>query len=247
MKILWRKVGGWVWGCAHEILRLLSWICEWVRIGYWHEIYEVRRQENHGYILGWLRYLFAILPLLTLHKWLTVKYQSYSSQELKNTGKLFIYKRVEIWDVLSWVILQGLIIIFILVWPIWVQNSLATVGIVFLCFRLFEIFQSWVSQFILKYEWDPINANRSLLLSIVSYLEIVAIGAIIRFMVSSTVDSIALFTALRYSILATIANPSEKDMFGPILYTQIMFALLFLTTVIQQVVGRIGNGGGKKL
>jgi len=80
--------------------------------------------------------------------------------------------------------------------------------------------------------------NRSLVLAFVGYIEITIIGAIIRF----TYRQSNYFSDAFYnSVMTMIANPQHEDMGLAIMYIQIGFAILFLTAVAQNVVGRLSS------
>ncbi len=116
----------------------------------------------------------------------------------------------------------------------WLPRSLITAA---LSYRLFDIFQSWVSQFILTEKWQPVNVNRSLVLVFVGYVEITAIGAVVRL---TTHQFTSFGGALNQSVMTMVVNP-QPEAGWPILFTQIMFAVLFATAVVQYVVGRLSN------
>lgn len=125
-------------------------------------------------------------------------------------------------------------------WFVWLLRFL-------ICYRLFDIFQSWVSQFVLMPDWKPINPYRSLVLVFIGYIEIIISYALIAFVFGSTFSKpfLSVFQALYYSFTTAITMGSAWKPEGAggyaIFYTQIMFILLFITAVIQRILGRLGE------
>jgi hypothetical protein len=246
LKLKLRSIAGGTMSTVKEkgrkwtLLSTLRSIKYWFLEGYRYEIEEARLEEKPGLILPALRYVFAVLYLLSISKWITVKYQRYTSEEMKKQGKLVVYKIVDIY-VIVWACVEVLSLLGILYAPATIHNSLRNLVLCLLSYRLLDIFQSWVKQFVLTYKWDPINANRSLILAFEGYLEIILIGAIIRFMCMPQLPIYSLDEIFRKSIMTMIANPEADKGCYAIIYTQVMFTILFLTVVTQQVLARISS------
>ena len=191
--------------------------------------------EKPGCILSLLRCFFDYIFLFSISKWLS---QTKKKQEKIKGGDLSPYRCVDIY-VSVWLAIELVttLVIKYLDWPvISKQFALSCVFIFLFSYRLFEIFQSWVSQFVLRYRWIAINANRSLVLAFVGYLEIAVIGTILRMIYEEA-------SPLYNSVVSLIANP-QLDYSSPIQYVQIMFSILFLAVVAQQIIARISNKRG---
>ncbi len=197
--------------------------CSW-------EVANVKTFANPGFILPGLRYLFAVLKLLSFGGWINRRYRYFTSQELKDSGYLHIFFKMDIY-VLCWIVLEFLAMFLVFRSPTVVQGSLLAVVLVVSSYRLLEIFQAWVNQYVLTYKWDPIDASRSLVFAFVGYWEITVIGAVVRMGTNHT-------GAWTNSLMTMILNPANEGAL-PIQYIQIMFAVLFAIVVVKQVVGRI--------
>jgi hypothetical protein len=193
--------------------------------------------EKPGYVLTVLRYVFGYLFLLSLSKWLS---QTEKKLEKIKDNDLSPYKCVDVY-VTVWLAVELIMAIVIYFHDSLVISKHLGLSCFFLgifSYRLFDIFQSWVSQFVLRYRWNAINANRSLVLAFVGYLEVTIIGTIIRMIFEKK-------SSLYNSVVSLIANPQISDS-SPIQYVEIMFSILFLTVVAQQIIGRISNKKDEK-
>ncbi len=199
--------------------------CSW-------EVANVKTFASPGLILPGLRYLFAIFKLLSVGGWINRKYRYFTSQELKDSGYMYIFRRMDIY-ILLWVILELLAMLLIIRSPAVMQGSALGFLLVVFGYRLFEIFQAWVNQFLLTYKWDPVNASRSLVLAFGGFWEVTIIGGIVR---AATNQS----DAWTNSIAAMLLNPVDEGVV-PIMYIQIIFVMLFIVVVAKQVAGRMAT------
>jgi hypothetical protein len=188
---------------------------------------------NAPFILSWLRHLFLFLSLVSYSYWLSLS--QIHQEKIRKQLDFKPYRNADIY-VTIWLAFEVLAAVTI---------SVSHIQIVFLAvlfgYRLLDIFQSWINQFLLSSKWNAINVNRSLVIAFVYYLEIIIMVAIIRI----TFDSNPLKTfsdSLSSSVNPMIANPGQTP--SPIQYVQIMFAVLFAAVVVQHVVGRLSNKNG---
>ena len=206
----------------------IKWVweeCSW-------EVANVKTFASPGLILPGLRYLFAIFKLLSVGGWINRKYRYFTSQELKDSGYMYIFRRMDIY-ILLWVVMELLAMLLILRSPTVAQGPALGFFLVVFGYRLFEIFQAWVNQFLLTYKWDPINASRSLVIAFGGFLEVAIIGGIIR----AANNQSDVWTN---SIQAMILNPANEGM-SPVMYIQIVFVLLFVVVVAKQMIGRMAT------
>jgi hypothetical protein len=191
---------------------------------------------NQGWILDVVRWKFSILQVLSIGRIIAWCIKTKKSRK-------FAYIFTDFY-VMFWV---GL-----LIWLFLCQAHVGCgsavlwlVAVVLVSYRLFEIFQSWVSQFILggvpRPGWQPISKFRSLILVFIGYCEVVVAYAIFALIFNEHFTGINRWQdALYYSVrnAATIGSKFHpEDCVGYTLFiTQIMFALLFLTAVVQSIV-----------
>ncbi len=196
---------------------------------------EIQTPVNLPFILSCLRCIFSFLYLLSFSYWI-----SGSRRKQKQIEQLDFkpYRCIDIYNA-AWLLIEVLAAIVIGFCQLQV---IAFVGV--FSYRLFEIFQSWVSQFMLRGRWNAINVNRSIVLAFTGYIEITIIGAIVKFTYGQYkhTDVKNFLDALYDSVKAMIANPEEVA--SPIQYVQIMFAILFAAVVVQHVVGRLSQEKG---
>jgi hypothetical protein len=115
------------------------------------------------------------------------------------------------------------VLLVICPWFSGLASQHAYVFIVIASYRLFEIFQSWISQFVLggvPTAWRPVNVNRSLLLAFEGYFEITVGFALFAFLLPSHFCGISdWFDALEYSVRNAVANGSgARDPLGLLLF-----------------------------
>jgi len=113
----------------------------------------------------------------------------------------------------------------------------------FIAYRLFDIFQVWFLHFVLP-DWNPINTSRSLILVGIGYIEVIILYSLLVFMLKDDFIGITCFQqAFLYSLGNAITigfgiiRPEEPWSYV-IFVTQIMFVLLFLTAVVNRIIGR---------
>ena len=90
------------------------------------------------------------------------------------------YSAIEIY-VLVWFIVEILILI-IIANVSFSPDFFSYLIIALLGYRLLDIFRVWVHHFILSYDWDPIDPNRTLIIVFISYAETMLIYASIAFL-----------------------------------------------------------------
>ena len=189
-----------------------------------------------GWILDVLRWVFSVLSMLSLGRdvqWVI---------EYKTKSKKYSYLFVDCY-VLIWL---GLIIfLFIRQSSVNYGNAFSYWLVGLITYRLFEIFQSWVSQFIIggvpKRGWRPISKYRSLILVFLSYIEITTIYAIFALLFRNNFKDMKDYKdAFYYSVRNAVTigtNFDPSGLIGQVLfYSQIIFVLLFLTAVIQSII-----------
>jgi len=195
--------------------------------------------QTAGFILSWLRYIIAVCYLLSFSKWIS---GTSKKQKQIDSFDLRPYRCIDIY-VIVWLCIELLVTIWFAVCNIRYNTDVCLVNtfVGLFCYRLFDIFQSWVSQFVLKSRWEAISINRSLVLAFVGYVEICIIGTFFRYVYGT----ISMWKNVHYSVTAMIANPMEKESTSLIQYTQIMFAVLFLVVVAQHIMGKLAGAEDK--
>ena len=115
--------------------------------------------------------------------------------------------------------------------------------IAFITYRLFDLFQVWVRHFVLP-DWNPVNAYRSLILVFIGYLEVIILYTLLVLIFQNNFDGIScLRQAFDYSIRNAVTigssavTPSSSWGYA-IFVSQLMFVLLFLTSVVSRIIGR---------
>lgn len=115
--------------------------------------------------------------------------------------------------------------------------------IIFIIYRLFDLFQVWVRHFVLP-DWNPINVYRSLILVFIGYVEVIILYALLIHIFQNQFEGISsLQQAFDYSIHTAVTigssgvTPKSCCAYA-IHYTQLMFVLLFLTSVVSRIIGR---------
>ena len=153
---------------------------------------------NDGWILDVLRTTFWFLSKLSISRVIVfLKEKRYGRRHRK------VYQCVD-WYVFSWVIVLIALTLFTLLMNIPATNPMATCIIIgIISYRLFDIWQSWVSQFVLggiSGQWKPRNIHRSLVLVFEGYLEIIFSFALLAFILKDNFRSINCWLqSLRYS------------------------------------------------
>jgi len=230
--------------CAVSSFALFK-ILLWLGIGKYKLVRSAHKPFNppkicfdKGFLLPVLRSIFYCFHYLSVHRY--IPYLCYKRR----------YIAVEIY-VIAWLSIE--IVLFLLTKEPIVCSVCASLLSAVICYRLFDLFQSWVSQFVLGQESDPVNPLRTLILVLIGYAEIAISYAIITFVFSNTFSTE--FTlpfhdigdAFYYSLSTAIAIGSEwrPESVGSyfIFGTQIIFTLLFLTAVVNRVFAYITRRG----
>jgi hypothetical protein len=105
------------------------------------------------------------------------------------------------------------------------------------------LIQAWVGQFVLP-GWDPINPHRSLVLILIGYGEITIIYARLAYIFRNQFEGIyCLRQAFGYSVrnAVTIGSSTVKPVTNwgyAIFVSQLMFIILFLTSVVSRIIAR---------
>jgi len=113
-----------------------------------------------------------------------------------------------------------------------------------LLWRLIGLFRVWVFHFVIAKDWNPISLYRTLILVFIGYIEITISYAALAFILREHFIGITCWQqALDYSIRNAITmgspNIGAKDSISySLLWTQIMFVLLFLTAVVNRIISR---------
>jgi hypothetical protein len=185
-----------------------------------------------GFILPLLRFLFSGLHYLSPHKCFT---KHIKCEKIR-------YMHVDAYETIWFIIL----ILFLVssgcfyqsCWFIWIASF-------FVAYRLFDIFQSWVYQFILMKGWSSVDVNRSLVLVFFDYIEIIISYAVLYFILQNNFSGsfCSVCQSLYYSVTtATMIGSNDWQPIKPwgyvIFFSQIIFAVLFLTVVVQHIIGR---------
>jgi hypothetical protein len=110
-------------------------------------------------------------------------------------------------------------------------------------YRLFEISQSWVSQYVIggtSTPWQPRNVHRSLVLVFMDYFDVIASYAVLAWVNGHFADITGWSQAFNYSVrnAVTIGASEPFGFWGYFIFvTQLAFALLFLTSVVNRIIG----------
>lgn len=203
--------------------------------------YECRKNDT------WLTYklgrLFTIFNKLSCSR-----FKVWHLEHIKCFINWKLYKFVDLY-VLGWLLSEIILFILLACFDQWSYRCIFWIPLIFIFYRLFEIFQSWFSQFILggvPNKWSPTNLNRSLVLVFLNYIEIVISYAIIalfskyNFVNDEFQNIISWQQSLEHSIRNAVAMGSEyhpANFIGwAIFITQICFAILFLTAIVNKIV-----------
>lgn len=228
------------WPCflRREITRFFTRVIpKALRHGYQkHLIDDLKKRK--GFVLHVLRFLFYCLWGLSLSLWIRSILQRYHPSCWKRNKYFIVESYVLFWFMVE-ILFLGLLICTSLVEEDWFLCLAAG----FLSYRLFDIFQAWVNQFVLMemQEWKPIDPRRTLVLVFIGYVEIMISYAILAFVFQDTFSKpfCTVCQSLYYSVTTatTIGSKWEPISAGgyAIFYTQVMFAVLFVTAVIGQI------------
>ena len=206
-----------------------------------HDWDKVKPDWNNGWIYDSLKVLFWVLAKFSVSRIIVFfKERRYGATDKRK------YLVVD-WYVFVWVIVELFIFFLLLIlFPAIASNCVFNIALkVLISYRLFDIFQSSISQFVLggvPTKWEPVNIYRSLVLVSVGYFEIIISYALLALTLKDNFQGITYWQqALYYSIRNAATIGSDITPIGCLGYTifgtQIIFALLFLTAVINTIVG----------
>lgn len=148
---------------------------------------------------------------------------------------------------ISWLAL-GIIFFFKLFIPnLGQQCAVGVIFSLFLMYRLFDIFQSWVNMFLLTEDPKLRDPSRNLVLAFIGYFEVIIGYSVLAFIfksgftcVSNTHTFHHIVDSLRYSVglLTTIGSNWEPSAWYGyfFFYTQVLFGVLFVVVVIQRII-----------
>ncbi|MFC2063182.1 hypothetical protein ACFLS8_04500 [Chloroflexota bacterium] len=217
---------------------------------YWTEYWwGVKPCWNDGWVLDVARVIFWFLSKLSIIRaivfWKEKRYKRESSSYERERRKL--YQCVD-WYVVSWIVILGIFTCFNAKNNISPPYNYVIIG--FVSYRIFDIWQSWVSQFVLgsiSGHWNPRNLHRSLLLVFEGYGEIIIGYALLIFVFQAQFAGfegmLSLREAFGYSICNAVTIGSSQihpitNWGYAIFASQLMFVLLFLTSVVARIIGR---------
>lgn len=191
-----------------------------------------------GIILGGLKRFFNFLSKLSWLRykiWLLTKANRSTVDRYKYVDRYSIFCLVM---VITFFTLLALTLFYFpkFHWIFWIP-------FIFIFYRLFDILQSWVSQFVLggvPKKWNPINNYRSLVLVFMGYLEITISYAFIALFFKESFRNMKVWQqAIYYSFRNAVTIGSDyhpANVWGLVIFiTQIGFAILFLTAVVSRI------------
>jgi hypothetical protein len=201
---------------------------------------EVRPFWKNGWIHESLKVLFWVLAKLSLSRIIVFC----MGRRLGATDKRR-YLAVD-WYVFAWFIFELFIFFLLLkIFPAIASNHVFNIILlVLISYRLFDIFQSWISQFVLggvPAKWKPINIYRSLVLVFIGYFEVIISYALLIFTLKNNFQGISsLGQALYCSVRCTATIGYDITPIGctgyAVLITQIMFVILFITAAVNTII-----------
>ncbi len=189
---------------------------------------------NEGWILYIFRWLFSILNALSICRNISWCIVSKSTK----WAYIFVDFYVSLWlGLIIWLFIRQAHIDYVNIVPCWL--------IAIVSYRLFDIFQSWVGQFVLggvpKQGWQPISKYRSLVLVFLNYIETVVVFGFLALIFNDAFKDLthrwdALYFSLRNAITIGTNVQPVKCIDYVLFYTQMVFVLLFLTAAIQSII-----------
>lgn len=192
----------------------------------WH---SVKPCWNDGFILDvikvvlWVIRKFSIINCVVFH----IK---------KHHPDKFVYRAVDSY-VLFWFLLS-------IGFLVWLSNTtpnciFSIVFVVFASYRLLDIFQTWVGNFLLK-DPDLRNSYRTLILTFVGYGEVVFWYSILAFIFKNNFIDIGDWQQSLYYAMGTVTIGTDiksNTPFGFVMFsTQLMFTILFLSVVVNKII-----------
>lgn len=216
-------------GIMDFVMCLKSW-CK-----YWREGWKgVKPCWNDGWILDSLRVIFLVLSLLSIGV-----IAPYCIKEKYGVRCRYLFVD---WYVTFWVIL---IVVFSF---LAIRNapclSHKNIVIVPLSYRLFEIFQSWVSQYVLggvPIQWESRNIFRSLVLVFIDYGQVIFSNSLLVFILKDNFQGIICWLqSLHYSlgnfvIIGSGIIPTTGIGYA-LFVPQVLLTILFLTAAVNRII-----------
>jgi len=186
-----------------------------------------------GWILDVLRAVFWFFSRLSISRVIV-----YFKARKYGSGHRKLYQCVD-WYVFSWILI--LILFIIMVNVLSIRFPCSCIIVAFVSYRLFDTWQSWVSQFVLSAQWSPRSVYRSLVLVFLGYIEVTFLFSLLAFIFKDDFMGIYCWSqSLLYGFgnAATIGSGiAPVTGVGYTLFAvQIMFTLLFLTAIINRIV-----------
>jgi len=144
----------------------------------WHDREDSKHSKRVGIILPWLIDVFTSLDKLSC-----IRFRVWRLKRRKQKFELgSLYKAVD-WYIIGWLIFEIGFFFWVALFQYPIHNSLLlwimvlVLIIIPIMYRLFDIFQDWVSQFVLggvpEKVWQPIDIYRSLVLVFIGYFEVI--------------------------------------------------------------------------
>lgn len=232
---------GWIiLGVVVIILAVLIVVHHKLLCKYWRKdwyLYKVKLCWNNGWLIVVLKYLFVFFSKLSFGLLITYFIERKKGDEHR-CRYLFVDSYVTFW--------VGLIVLFSML----AINStpcciLDCIILIFLSYRLFEIFQSWVSQYILggvSEPWKTRNIYRNLVLVFLDYGEVIFSYALLAFILKNNFSGITCWQqsflySLGHAVTIGSNNIVPTTSIGYALFaTQLMFTLLFLVAAVNRII-----------
>jgi hypothetical protein len=208
---------------------------DWLQ--FWHSDVDKDRNE-HGVVLPCLRWFFG-----RLEKFSYIRFKVFRMQKRSKPSSLR-YIVVD-WYIVKWFSTEIVFFILLALFHSSTYNVYFWIPLAIICYRLFDIFQSWVSQFVLggvpQAGWKPIDIYRSLILVFIGYTEIIISCAFFALFLKKQFQGIEYWQqALYYSIrnATTMGSDYHPISIGgyAIFGTEVMFVILFLTAVVNTII-----------
>ena len=208
--------------------------CEYWREDWW----KVKCFNNEGLILPSCNRLFFILEHLSLIIIIRKCIE-------KQGGLCFKQRQYRATDIYTLVWFTILFVIFMLSIFSDCVITLPPLYLAIISYRLFDIFQFWVNEYILGkiHSQPPVNMSRTLILNFINYGEITLSFSLIAFIQSHLFDGIdcmtqAFYYSIRNAITIGSSDVTPIGFWGHTIFAfQLLFVLLFLTVVVSNIIG----------
>jgi hypothetical protein len=119
------------------------------------------------------------------------------------------------------------------------DNSPQIILLIVISYRLLDVFQTWIGNFFIS---DPMlkNPYRTLILTFIGYGEIILWYSILAYTLRCNFNNISSFTDALYYATGTAsigASIFPETFIGVVIFaTQIMFAISFVTVVVNRII-----------